>query len=152
MKQNYYPHFRGQNWGTERLGNLAPDHTGSLAPESMLYCKPLSPSRTIQKGYKVILQFLGDAQIGYLLKRKKKNWLYYTVIENRFPNRKPISFQCLKNPENYKQNLSNFYKNSKGVHDPQMVQIKSLLQTPTDKPQLAFIHTTYLTAGPFIFK
>lgn len=86
------------------------------------------------------------------LKKKKKNWLYYTVIENGFPNRKPTSFQCLKNPENYKQNLSNFYKNFKGVHDPQMVQIKSLLKIPTDKPQLAFIHTTYLNCRTIHFQ
>ena len=35
------------------------NQTGSLAPESRLYYKALSPSRTIQKRYKVTLQFTG---------------------------------------------------------------------------------------------
>ena len=64
MKQNYYPRFRGQNRGTKRLSNL---------PSSGVHAPLLAsvPFKDNSEGYKVILQFLGDTQIGYVFKKKK---------------------------------------------------------------------------------
>ena len=116
MKQNYYPHFRGQNRGTERLSNL---------PSSGVHA-PLSASVPFKDNSERLQSYItiSGRHSDWVCLKKKKNWFYYTVTENRFPNRKPTSFQCLKNPENYKQNLSNFNKNFKGV-DPDKKPIKN---------------------------